>query len=90
MLVTRIGRLEQDRCRARLEDDVHDPLERNVVIVRTLVIAQQTCIRIASGGMLAVAALSASTLASATLRNSSSLTSWYPVCRDIARSGQSS
>ena len=40
--------------------------------------------------MSAVAALSASTLAAASFRNSPSLRSWKPVWRAMARSGQSS
>ncbi len=39
MFVARIGGLEQDRCGARLQDDVDHLFERNVMIVRPFIIA---------------------------------------------------
>ena len=89
VLVTRIGGLEHERTGLRLLHDRHDPFERNVVVVRPLVVAPADVHAHLCGRNVGERVVERLDVCAATLRNSSSLRSWKPVWRDIARSGQS-
>ena len=90
VIVARVGGLDADRLRPRLEGEVDDLGERQVVIVRTFVIAPADVQphRGRPAGLRS-RALSASMLRAAIRRNSSSERWRYWLLRQEPRSGQS-